>query len=57
MSCFCASRNPFDSQTKIVKRMVFVASCVLDGASNESHFGRQSDRFRNRFRRFTKALS
>jgi len=34
MSCLCACRNPFDSQAKIVKWTVFVASRVLNRASN-----------------------
>jgi hypothetical protein len=57
MSRFCACRDPFDSQAKIVKWTAFVARPVLDRASNESHLGRKPDRFGHGFRRITKPLS
>jgi hypothetical protein len=42
--------NPFDSQGKVVEGGVLVASCIFDGASNESRLGRKPDRFRHHFR-------
>jgi hypothetical protein len=54
MSRLCTCRNPFDSQAKIVKWMIFGASRVLDRASNQSLVGGKPDGFRHNFRRVTK---
>ena len=46
--------NAFDSQAKVVKWTVLLASRILDRASNESRPCRQPDRLRHDFRRVTK---
>src|SRR5207249_4195722 len=48
--------NPFDSQVKIIKGTVRVASRVLNRAPNQAHLARKPDRFRHDFRRVAKPL-
>ena len=48
--------NPFDSQVKIIKGTVRVASRILNSAPNQAHLARKPDRFRHDFRRVAKPL-